>query len=538
MAASLSLLPLSLLKAHDPQFGVGTLTRIVFKEDRVLVLFDLSYKDIWAQGEMIIADTNKSSAIDEDEASAYVARQWHSKILPRLKASLDGKNLPFKVVSQRHEGLVGELYGVPFSLFYELESPFPGGKILPGSTHTFEISDSVVRDETPALPIFNVPYQGHGAKEGMFQKKYMEPREVLLDAATLSERLDGQRLVLQFSFASPQVNGAPASEPERPRLRLEAAEGSEPQEGIDTALSRYHELTLWEMIVYILLAIGYGAGHALAPGHGKTMVAAYLIGTRGRARDAVVLGLVTTVTHTGSVFLFGLAIFAAVRAGTQASAAALQNMVVVGAQMFAGLLLFAMGLVLFLRRIRGLGDDHQHNQSHGHSHGHDHHKHHHHHQHDEATDPGPAAALAVGDGHHHEHHLGTPENPPTFLQGGTPRLRDLLTIGFTGGLVPCPAGLTVILLGMTQPDRLFFGLLLLLFFSIGLGSVLVAIGILLITSRTFTKPKLTEHRLFKALPALSALLVAGLGIYFCARTYITGKKPLAAILRLAAEWLE
>ena len=534
MAASLSLFPLSLLKAHDPQFGVGTLTRIVFKEDRVLVLFDLSYKDIWAQGEMIIADTNKSSAIDEDEASAYVARQWHSKILPRLKASLDGKNLAFKVVSQRHEGLVGELYGVPFSLFYELESTYPGGNIIPGTTHTFEISDSVVRDETPAPPIFNVPYQGHGAKEGTFHKKYIEPREVLLDAATLSERMDGPRLVLEFFFAPPQVNGAAASEPERPRHRLEAARGAEPQEGIDTALARYHELTLLEMILYILLAMGYGAGHALAPGHGKTMVAAYLIGTRGRVRDAVVLGLVTTVTHTGSVFLFGMAIFAAVRAGTQASTAALQNMVVFGAQMFAGLLLFAMGLGLFFRRIRGLGDDQHHNQSHGHSHGH----HHHHHHHAQATDPGRAAALAVGNGHHHEHHQDTPENPPTLLQGGTPRLRDLLTIGFTGGLVPCPAGLTVILLGMTQPDRLFFGLLLLLFFSIGLGSVLVAIGILLITSRSLTKPKLTEHPLFKALPTLSALLVAGLGIYFCARTYITGKKPLAAILRLAAEWLE
>lgn len=116
-------------------------------------------------------------------------------------------------------------------------------------------------------------------------------------------------------------------------------------------------------------------------------------------------------------------------------------------------------------------------------------------------------------------------------------MRDLLTIGITGGIVPCPAGLTVILLGMTQPDRLFFGLLLLLFFSIGLGSVLVAIGVFLITGRALARPKLLEHRLFKSLPAISALFVAGLGAYFCIRTYVTGKKPLAALLRLAADWI-
>ena len=104
--------------------------------------------------------------------------------------------------------------------------------------------------------------------------------------------------------------------------------------------------------------------------------------------------------------------------------------------------------------------------------------------------------------------------------------------------MPCPAGLTVILLGMTQPDRLVFGLVLLLFFSIGLGAVLVAIGVLLITGRALARPKLIEHRLFKALPAISALFVAGLGAYFCIRTYSTGKTPLAALLRMAADWLE
>jgi hypothetical protein len=83
-----------------------------------------------------------------------------------------------------------------------------------------------------------------------------------------------------------------------------------------------------------------------------------------------------------------------------------------------------------------------------------------------------------------------------------------------------------------------FALLLLVFFSIGLGSVLVAIGVLLITGKALVKPRLLSHPFFKALPTLSGLLVAGLGMFFCVATYLTGRVPLAALWKMAIGWLE
>jgi len=509
---ALVLLAAGSARAHLPLYGVGTASRIVFKEDRVLLTFDLSYADIWAQAEMLVIDKNKSSAVEEDEAAAYTERQWREKIAPRLKASLDGKELVFTKAAERHEGLVGEIYGVPFSLFYEVELRYPQGRLEPGIIHRFELEDWVVKDETPAKPIYFIPYQGHGESDGRFQRSYLEPTEALIDAQTVSDRLEGPRLAVQFSFS-----GSPSAAEVSSQRQAPAPPRPEPtRQDIDTAMLRYGTLTLWEMLLWILLAAGYGAAHALAPGHGKSMVAAYLIGTKGRIRDAVILGAVTTLTHTGSVFLFGLAILFATKAGTTYSQGTLSNMVVVGAQMLAGLLLLGMGLVLFFRRLHRLeaagahGQDHEQNV--GHNHAHEHMLEHHH---------------AHGHGHSHDHAIG-------LLQGGTPRLRDLLTIGFTGGLVPCPAGLTVICTAMQYPDRLLFGLLLLIVFSLGLGSVLVAIGILLITGRSLASPSLLSHPFFRALPVLSGLFVAGLGAYFCVSTYVSGREPLAALFRLLA----
>jgi ABC-type nickel/cobalt efflux system permease component RcnA len=290
-------------------------------------------------------------------------------------------------------------------------------------------------------------------------------------------------------------------------------------------------LRWYEILFCVLLAVLAGAGHALAPGHGKAMVAAYLIGSRGRVRDAVVLGLVTTLTHTGSVFLFGLTLLYLVSQGAAASEGALQNRIIVGTQMASGFLLLALGMVLFVRRIRGQRQHpaHSHNHSHPHSHGH-------------AHAPPPAG----------------------LLHGGTPRLRDLLALGFSGGLVPCPAGLTVILVGLHFPDKLLFALFLLVFFSLGLGSVLVSIGVALISGKALLSARSREGAFFqemrflrkwvplsflssldalgskglRILPALSGLFIAGLGVLFCITTFVAGRTEIAALLRAAADWVQ
>ena len=150
------------------------------------------------------------------------------------------------------------------------------------------------------------------------------------------------------------------------------------------------------------------------------------------------------------------------------------------------------------------------------------------------------------------------------MRGGSPRLWDLLALGFSGGLVPCPAGLTVIIIGLQYPHKLAFTLLLLVFFSIGLGAVLIAIGVLLITGkalagdrgrggaffqeleflrRVFPRSFLETldrrgMKVLRMVPAASCLFIAGLGAFFLVRTSIVGKTEIIAMLRHVADWLE
>ena len=150
------------------------------------------------------------------------------------------------------------------------------------------------------------------------------------------------------------------------------------------------------------------------------------------------------------------------------------------------------------------------------------------------------------------------------MRGDSPRLRDLLALGFSGGLVPCPAGLTIIIIGLKYPHKLPFALLLLAFFSIGLGAVLVAIGVLLITGKALAGGRGRGGAFFQELeflrsifprsfletldrqgikvlrmvPAASCLFIAGLGAFFLVHTSMVGKTEIIAMLRLVADWLE
>ena len=248
------------------------------------------------------------------------------------------------------------------------------------------------------------------------------------------------------------------------------------------------------MILFALaVAASLGAFHALEPGHGKTVVAAYLVGARGTVWHAVLLGLVVTASHTAGVYLLGGVTLYASR-------------YVVPERLYpwlgaaSGLLIVALGANLLYRRLasgrrsapghtHGLGDgDH-----HGHP-GHDHSHDGHHHGHDH------------GDGHHH-HHL--PEGPVS--------LRALVALGVSGGIVPCPAAL-VVLLGAVASRQIGLGLLLIVAFSVGLAAVLIAIGLVVVCARRlvarFDRTGVEGPLVHRWLPLASAsvMTVAGLVI--------------------------
>jgi nickel/cobalt transporter (NicO) family protein len=206
-----------------------------------------------------------------------------------------------------------------------------------------------------------------------------------------------------------------------------------------------------------------GAAHALTPGHGKTIVAAYLVGSRGRAMDAVLLGAVVTLTHTASVFALGLATLYA------SQSVSLDRIYPVLA-MLSGALVAGIGVWLLVTRLRATPHSLPHHQHHDHPHPH----------------PHP---------HPHE---------PSGRGG-------LLSLGISGGLVPCPEALVVLMISISL-RRLGLGLALLVVFSLGLAAVLIAIGVAMVMAAPAVRRFAGESRLTRALPAASAAVVTLLGI--------------------------
>lgn len=226
--------------------------------------------------------------------------------------------------------------------------------------------------------------------------------------------------------------------------------------------------------VMLLLAFAFGAAHAFTPGHGKTLVAAYLVGERGTVRHACILGLTTTITHTGSVILVAVVLRAVYGDQVPAATAAILKLL-------GGLLIFAVGLWLFLQRARGRAD-------HVHLFG----DHHHHH----------------GDGHHHHHGEAEPGNPEQKHS-----ILRVILLGIGGGLVPCWDAVLLLLVAVTA-GRLAAAVPLLVAFSAGLATVLVALGIGVVYAHRAGGRNFGERRWFRMLPVASALLLLGLGIWF------------------------
>jgi ABC-type nickel/cobalt efflux system permease component RcnA len=224
----------------------------------------------------------------------------------------------------------------------------------------------------------------------------------------------------------------------------------------------------------LAIAAGLGAFHALEPGHGKTMVAAYLVGARGTVWHALALGLIVTASHTAGVYLLGAVTL-------YASRYIVPEQIYPWLGLVSGVTIAGLGAALFLRRYAG---HHAHDHGHGHSHSHDHA--HHDHDHDHASG-----------------HLRSEVS-----------LKQLFTLGVTGGIVPCPAAL-VVLLSALSLGRVGFGLVLIVAFSLGLAAVLIATGLLVVYARRLVSRLQGEGAMItRWLPLTSSavIMVVGLAI--------------------------
>jgi len=233
------------------------------------------------------------------------------------------------------------------------------------------------------------------------------------------------------------------------------------------------------LIVMLLAALGWGALHALSPGHGKAMVAAYLIGTRGTSRDAVLLGMTVTVTHTIGVFALGLVTLAL-------SQYILPEQLYPWLTLVSGLMVVVVGAGVLrsrLRRRNALAHVHEDSRSHGHAHPH---------------------------GHAHSHGHAHPHAPDRLGTAG------LLSMGAAAGLLPCPSALVVLLAAISQHE-VALGMLLIVAFSLGLAGTLTALGLAVVHARRFVPPRIATSPVAALLPALSAVLVIAIGLVLAAR---------------------
>ncbi len=235
-------------------------------------------------------------------------------------------------------------------------------------------------------------------------------------------------------------------------------------------------------------AIALGAMHAFEPGHGKSLIAAYMIGTKGRAIDGLILGLIVTFTHTFSVIILG--IIAKLMAGRFSDA---QLHTWMG--LFSSVLILGVGLWMLKERLHGGG---------GHTHMHffckdDHHSHDHDHHH--------------GHAHSHSHgqvlERGGDENAAVAEKTDMWRL---LLLGVSGGLIPCPAAIAT-LLAAIGAGRTAQGLTVALFFSLGLGLVMMTIGVALSHAGDLTRKLGDNKKLSHRLGILSAVVITTLGAY-------------------------
>jgi nickel/cobalt transporter (NicO) family protein len=271
------------------------------------------------------------------------------------------------------------------------------------------------------------------------------------------------RSPLDVSTAKATIDLGSASAPAPTIERADAP--SHPRGGF-AALIEQRDVTVGVLLVSLLVAAFWGAAHALTPGHGKAMVAAYLVGTKGTARHAFLLGGTVTIAHTAGVFVLGF-----VTLGL--SAFIVPEQLYPWLTLVSGVLVVVVGASVLRQRLRSRRNSHAH---------------HHHHEH------GP---------HHHDH-----DDALTS--------KGILGVGVAAGLLPCPSAL-VVLLSAIALHRVGLGLALIVAFSLGLAATITGIGLVAVLARhTFGRISL-DGPLVSALPALSAALILTVGLVITAR---------------------
>lgn len=264
--------------------------------------------------------------------------------------------------------------------------------------------------------------------------------------------------------------------------------------------------------LFIPSAILLGALHGLEPGHSKTMMAAFIIAIKGTARQAAMLGLAATLSHTAIVWLIAFGGMYISRRFTAESAEP-------WLQLISAVIILGTAFWMFWRTWRGEknwltespeSELHPHDETHSHEHNVEFHAHEHNHDHDHSATEG----LDVGSKEYQDaHELAHANDIKRRFTSKDVTNGQILLFGLTGGLIPCPAAITVLLICL-QLKALTLGAALVVSFSVGLALTLVTVGVSAAVGVRQVAKRWSGFSLFaRRAPYFSSVLIAGMGIY-------------------------
>ena len=474
------------------------------------------------------------SDIDRDrngDLSGAERRQWAQaecgRVNAKLSVQVDGARAELNSGSASAVLLAGQAGLQTLRLECKLSVP-----LAAGVQHRVRFSNGYVSDRIGWREITAV---GDGARLVGRSVPRVSPSALLTKYPTdrLSSPLD-QRSV---SFES-RPSGGQTSAPVRtiPTATGSVVRGfdSLTQSLTDSVSAR--RLTVGLALVALAFAIALGALHAFAPGHGKTVMAAYLVGERGTVKDGLLIGVTVATTHTLGVLILGAVLTAS---QTFAPESVYPYLSLASGVCFAFLGIFLLVGAIRRRKTGGLRFGHHHHGPGGHTHevGHDH-----------SHVPEPERALALagvpaaghagnvhtaahehehdhdghdGASHDHDDH-GHSHRAPAVTRERQLSRRSLLTLGFAGGMVPTPTAV-VVLLGATAIGRAWFGAVLVLAYGIGMGGTLVLAGLVLAKARRrFDLAGRSDRalRIAAFFPVATAVVITASGLWLVARAAI------------------
>jgi nickel/cobalt transporter (NicO) family protein len=494
LLAALPLLQVSTALAHPlGNFTINRYARVEVYRDAIQVHYAVDMAEIPTFQLLGDLDSNHDGTPQQSELDAYAAQE-NAVLAGNLTLTAGGQKLDLSALDTSIQLLPGQggLQVTRLAVVYEARIP----ATLNGRT-AITFSDNNFNDRAGWKEI--VVRASEGARLQVDQALTVDRSDALRSypAETLESAPNDREV--EFAWTAGTGSTAPAS------VNAISATTGRVSSGFAGLL--HHDRSTGIIILSLLAAFGFGMLHALGPGHGKTVVAAYLVGSKGTARHAVILGLTVTATHTSSVYLIGFVTL-------WLSAYVVPETLYLYLGIASGLMVVAMGLALFASRLWRArhatpGGAHRHGLL-GKAHSHVPAEHAH---------GSLATASAPPDEHEHEHaHTHPVDSLPARVTW-----RSLLALGVAGGMLPCPSAIVVMLAAISL-GQVLFGMLLIVAFSLGLAGVLTTIGIVLVVGKRlsgrFGSGSLSTNalvaRAITTLPVLSALgiAVAGLAITY------------------------